>query len=471
MNKYISNYETLLTSAKIGIEFEFCSNMKPVAIVKSLSEALDKRVIAPLNVDSIENPKLKYHTPVEPSTEIFKLESDYSCGKNGCELITGPLPYKEARIILIKVFNWIKKNGWTTDRCSVHFNISYDDNIITLKNELCHLNILKFCLNIDEDRIYKEFPNRKLSIYANSVKHLLLTNIFTTNNTVNQLSIPNEKYYGANFQKVTKNYLEFRYLGCTNYEERSQIFLEMMDYFITFTYNILENPELSETDNKKLNKIVKDHQKIREVYKDPRLLRKNFPKLNVYVDMNNDIEVIKTYWTTIQNKVLEVLLNGGVRKGTLNYDTDISKMQLKDAEFNTGFVNDMELISCSGNGSISTCKLFECNFKNVVLSGCWLLHNNYIESSKIENCTVDESNICKDCYIENKGKLNIFNGTTVGGVFRIGTIGRNAEIADETDIIQSEKQTEPVQINYGTYYLPDKGQYKDRIVLSNKIKI
>jgi len=439
--------------------------MKSLSAARSLSDTLEKRVLVPLNMDDFLKPegKLKYHTPVEPTSDIFKLEADFSAGIECHELITGPLPYKEARVILIKVFNWIKKNGWTTDRCSVHANISFDDNKIKLNTELHHLNVLKFCLDFDEDMIYKKFPNRIHSIYANSIKNLLTNNIFNTDLAGKQISVPNEKYYGVNFQKIVQDYIEFRYLGSKDYEQHTSLYLEMVDYFITFTYKQLQEPFLTTKDNEKLKDIIEAHKKILEVYRDPRLLQKNFPKLQVMVDMNNNIEVLKTYWGTIKDLVLEILLKGGTKKGILNYDTDFSKMQVKNAEFDFCNITDFELLDCKGYGYVTNCKLFDCNFENMTVTSCWLYDGNYIKESRLLNCCVNETNVIENCYIKNDSPEFFFNGTMKSGIWRQGTIGTNAKIESDVSVVDSKKQEDkPKPKRFGTYAPPEGSQFKER---------
>ena len=73
---------------------------------------------------------------------------------------------------LIKVLKWIKENGYTNDRCGIHFNISFNDEKMG-SSFLTRLNRLKFILDFDEDKIWKDYPNRKNSVYAKSIKYCL----------------------------------------------------------------------------------------------------------------------------------------------------------------------------------------------------------------------------------------------------------------------------------------------------------
>ena len=94
----------ILDGARVGLEFEFYSSMEVVETARAIGKVLKKRVVVPMALSNIAEPKPLYHSPVTPSSTIFKLEPDYSGGKKMCELVTGPMAYAEARNVIIKVF-------------------------------------------------------------------------------------------------------------------------------------------------------------------------------------------------------------------------------------------------------------------------------------------------------------------------------------------------------------------------------
>ena len=102
--------------SRIGFEFEFFSKNSVEDVKDTLTRSLDKRI-------RIEE---KAHSDFIPTDKTFKLEPDNSGGSGMIELVTGPLPFTEAKLILAKTFKWLKENASTNDKCSIHINIAFD---------------------------------------------------------------------------------------------------------------------------------------------------------------------------------------------------------------------------------------------------------------------------------------------------------------------------------------------------------
>ena len=111
-----SDRNSILNAALVGVEFEFYSNIGLEETQKSLSKLLGR----PIRLED------KAHSDFQPSADEFKLEPDMSGGKGLVELVTGPVPYRNARIMISNVLNWINENGYTNDRASIHINLSFD---------------------------------------------------------------------------------------------------------------------------------------------------------------------------------------------------------------------------------------------------------------------------------------------------------------------------------------------------------
>ena len=418
-----------LSSSVIGFEFEFYTNMLKGEAAESIGKEIKKKVQV----------SEKYHSDLKVNSSLFKLEPDYSVGNKMVELITGPMEYAEAIPIMIKILNWIEKNGWTDDRCAFQFSLSFDKFRREIKDRIENLDKLKFILGIDENFIYSKFGNRSNNVYANTVKRVVPVNRFSMLENITYIDpklfkVPDEKYYGVNFTKLKDGYLEFRYLGNRDYEKKIKEIREVIDYVILYLYDILSHRANGYTkeDLAKLKEMMKEYSKVVKCYSNPELFFMNFPDFHVFVDLKGLDENIKTYFPMIKDKIFDLVVDGNVRSCYFNYDTTNGRYQLKEARIrNFMKVKDMDLISCDiKGGALENCNLFTCDIKKSRIENCNVANGCKISSSKVNDSVIEFSNELTDCFIDCKGK-NV-NCKTIGGVLRDGNIGEYAEIGKDT---------------------------------------
>jgi len=418
----------LLSSALLGFEFEFFSEMVRGRITESLSKLLGKKII-------LTN---KYHSKIPVSSEVFKLEPDYSGGGKMNELVTGPLPYAEAIPVLIKVLKWIDENGWTTDKCAFQFSLSFDKFDRSIKR-MEELDRLQFILGIDEGLIYSKFGNRKNNVYSRSIKKVVPRNRFSILENVSHIDpklfrIPDEKYYGANFTKVPKGYIEIRYLGGKDYQKKITAIRDVIDYVVLYTYDILSGRRTyTKTDLENLKSMMKEYSKVVRSFSDPEAFFMNFPDFHLLVDLKGYLENIKTYFPYIREKVFDIIVEGNVKNGFFNYDTTNGRFQLKDAKIKSAtYLDNLDLINCKVRSSkLDNCRIFSCDIRNSEIYSSEVLNGNKISKSKIKDTSADFGNKLIECYIDSPEKM--IDCEITGGVLRKGDIGRNAEVSKETE--------------------------------------
>jgi hypothetical protein len=449
--------EHILNSALIGIEFEFFSKIKIEKIAKLLAKKLNKRVVIPLAITELGNdPIPKYHSPVKTSGNIFKLEPDYSGGKEMFELITGPLEYTEAKKIIIAVFEWIEEFGYTTDKASIHINISFDKIKIKPKIKIENLNVLKFVLSFDESEIYKDFPHREQSVYARSIKNIIPNSIFFYNSIPNDLSIinmvnvANEKYFGINFTKAIDGYLEFRYIGGKGYEKKRKKIFKTINHFILSFFNVINQPEFTKNERDVLTKIFQQQRKIVQSINSYETFKENYKDIKISIDLIKNDEVIKSFWSKLTKEIFSLLTTSGLTKGKLNYDTDFGKCQLADAKLNNCNIKNFDLINCELAGIIINCELYSCKVTDSRVIMCDKVKDTEISKSKVKNTGLRTGNTCNDCFIDNFEE--IINCKVNDGVIRKGLIGSKAVISDNTNIVEpvGDEETEeakPVKVS------------------------
>lgn len=431
-----------LSAAVVGFEFEFYSGLTRGRTAEAISKLVNKKVEV----------SEKYHSGIPVTDKKFKLEPDYSGGNNMVELITGPLPYNEAIPIMIKILKWIDENGYTTDRCAFQFSVSFDKKRRDIKQPLQLLDRLKFVLGMDENRIYSKFENRKNNVYSKSIKkvvprnrYMILENIRTIDPKM--YKVPGDKYYGVNFEKLEKGYLEFRYLGGKDYQKKISEIREVVDYVIVYLYDILSNRASAYTkeDLEKLQKMMEDYSKVSKCFTNPDLFLRYFPDFHVFVDLKGFDENLKTYFPLIRDKIFDLVVEGGVKDCYFNYDTSTGRFQVKDARIRNAMdVCDLDLVGCDIKGSnISKCNVYDSKIKKCIVKDCYIARGTTISDGKVEDTLVEVTNTLDNCYINCRDKS--VNCKIKGGVFVDGIVGDFTEMSKETqkaknwNVIRSER--------------------------------
>ena len=428
---YSNEQLNAIYSSKIGLEFEFFANEGLDSVKHSLSNTLNKQI-------RIEE---KAHSDFVPTDEIYKLEPDNSGGTGMIEMVTGPMPFVESKLIIAKTLKWIRENGSTSERCSIHLNVSFDGSKLGTLTNISNLDIGKFVLNFDEDKVYEAFPNRKDSVYAKSIRFIVPLSGMTQPSPEKRLwknyMYVTEKYYGINFSKLPKDYIEFRYLGGKDYEKRYNSIMDLTEHFILSLYDTLANPIYTADDLKKLDKILETHKGVIQSYKTYEAFKRKFPKIQLMVDLQTADQIIETFYPKMREKIFELLTKADMRKGLINYDADTGRMQIKNTELMRCFeLSNCDVVDSKVQGNMNKCDIFNCELINTSMSECNLFGSTDVSDSKLEDSYVSRNVTCKDSYVY--GMRGVFSGEMEGGIFRKGRATKLARF-ENTEVIEIEK--------------------------------
>ena len=429
---YSNEQLNAIYSSNIGFEFEFFANEDIQKAKDSIANTLNKKI-------RIEE---KAHSDFAPSGDVFKMEPDNSGGTGMIELVTGSLPFVESKLILAKMLKWIRENGSTNDRCSIHVNISFDGKKLGPVANMTKLDIGKFVLNFNEDKVYEAFPNRKDSVYAKSIKFIIPLSGMTQPSPERALwknyMFVNEKYYGINFTKIPKGYIEFRYLGGADYEKKYSTILSMMEHFITSLFETLDNPAYSPDDIKKLNLVLEKHRGVVQSYKTYEKFKEIFPNIKLMVDLQSAKQIVEMYYPKIREKVFELLTKADMDSGLINYDSDTGRIQIKDADLKRCFeIIGVDIVECKVKGNIKGCDIFDSEIHDASLFESNVFGGSTVTGCKVEDSYVSRNVIVDNCYVF--GHRGVFSGEMEGGIFRQGRATKFAMFSDSTEIIEVEK--------------------------------
>jgi len=425
--------EKILASAIVGLEFEFYSSKPRKEIAREMAALVKKRI----TVGS------SYHSDRLPLTMTWYVEPDFSGGIRMHELVTEPMPYHEAVAVMFKIFGWIKANGNTDERCAFQVNISFDKMKIDLRERMENINRMKFVLGFDEEYIYERFPKRKNSVYARSINSIYPINKFVFNDNVQDVykenyELPSEKYYGINFSKLGAGYIEVRYMGGRGYEKLGGSAKEVLDYVTSFTHNVLVNNYVyTPNEVARLRNAMKEFKKVVSSFNDYDSFCLNYPNMRILVDLKGEREIIRTFYPQIREKVFDLIVKAGMRRGMLNYDADVGKYQVKGAILTKAFpLKGLEIFDSKiTNGNIIECDMHRCEIVNCHILDSNVYQGNKIRKSKIINTPLHAYNELDDCFIDNK--KHPINCKVNGGIIRSGDIGELANIT-KTEIVSAD---------------------------------
>lgn len=433
MKKYSDkflNQSSKLKNARIGFEFEFY--MKDLSYYKTM-ELLNQE-LTPVRVWGFR----QYHSDFTPDEKNFKIEPDLSGGSNMVELVTGPLSYYDAKYYLIKIVKFIQTYGYTNEKSSIHFNLSFNDN----EKNLNDLNILKLILTTDEDEIYRIFPSRKDNVYAKSVKKMIPYKEYDFFNipisvVKNNLRTPNDKYYGINFLNINNDKdtqrLELRYIGGKDYEKNIGNLIYFMDRFIINVYDSIDTDFTSEDVNK-LEEYLEEHISLFKNFSKYDNFIVDFPTIQLQIDQVGSYDLISAYYPNIYTKLYNVIdATDGLKECIINYVTLTQTVEVVDARIKTtSTLRGYDLINCETEGIFEDCFFIGSEITNSQMSKCKLQQSS-AQNSKVLNCRVEMSDLT-NCYFM-EGYLN---GDMFGGVYRSGKLGPYATMDSEVKVVTDD---------------------------------
>jgi hypothetical protein len=434
MKKYSDkflNQSNKLKNARIGFEFEFY--VKDLSFYKTL-ELLNIE-LDPVKVWGFR----KYHSDFTPDDKNFKIEPDLSGGSNMVELVTGPMDYYDAKYYLIKISKFIQNYGYTNDKSSIHFNLSFTSD----DKDLNDLNILKLILTTDEEEIYRVFPTRKDNVYAKSIKKIIPYKEYDffnvpINTVKNNIRVPNDKYYGINFTHINNEKesqrLELRYIGGKDYEKNIGQLIYFMDRFIINVYDSVDVGFDSEDVNK-LEEYLEENIKLFKNFSKYDNFIVEFPTIQIQVDQTSDYDLINAYYSRIYPKLYSVIdSSSDLKECMINYVTATQKIEIVDANIKaSSTIKNFELINCNLEGIFDSCTLVGCEIINSQLNKSSIIHSD-VDNSKVLACRVDGSSL-KNCYFME----GFLNGDMIGGVFRSGELGPYASMDADVKIVNDHE--------------------------------
>lgn len=425
---YYINQHEILKNAIVGFEFEFYTSKSYYKLLEIFN-----RELSPIKIHGFR----KYHSSFKPDEKNFKIEPDLSGGKSLIELVTGPIPYPDCKIIMLKILKLLQEISYTDEKCSLHINISFDENS---QKDINNIVPIKLILDTDEDEIYRLFPERKNNFYAKSIKKLIpfkgyIQSSNVVDMIVSNLELPDTKYYGINMKDYTRGWLEYRYIGGVDYQYKTKEIIYLLDYFILLTWNSIDK-EIDEEDKEKildyLSQNISNYKKF-NTYDD---FISEFPSIKIEIDKNDLYEVVNPFYNKLYDQIFDLVINTyNLKSAIINYDTETQKIELVDTFVKGIFdIKKWDFIQCDIiEGTYYKCFFNDCSVKNAHVESS-TFNNSEISNSKLTSCVVNDGCVLRDVYFCN----GYLDGEMESGIFRGGKIGPNAIIGENVKIVTDD---------------------------------
>ena len=185
------------------------------------------------------------------------------------------------------------------------------------------------------------------------------------------------------------------------------------------------DPKFSHANKIELQRILRKNEPLMAMLRDYTAVNKHWPKIDILVDLQDHPTVIGVQWDRFKHKVLELLSNGTMIEGIINYDSDYSTVQVKNGKFETAYLlSGFEFVDCELSGNIENSAIYGGEVHGAQILRSQIYKGCTIMDSKVESCFVHGSVTIKNSFVF--GRDGIFKGRMEGGIFREGGVGPHA---------------------------------------------
>ena len=424
------SYSPLYENTLVRVISEFSTEMTSSSVLKELTKALKRKV-------STDAPGAYNISISQDEAGYYRLE-------------TGFLTYRDARLTTLSLFAWVEKYGMSDKNHNFFYDIKFiDSESGPFKGTLFFRGIsiqkidkLKFILEFDEEKVYKTFPSRRYGFNTKSITKFNINQRFIPREASvvdpRFYSVPETSESGVNFELLSQGFLRLQYIGGQDYVKKPQEVLDILNDFCLCAWQASSDPKLTRENVGNFEKIVQKQNKVRESYLDYSIFKKNFPDIKFSVDLSEDPKTLDYFYSIIKDRIFDILSNAKFSKNEfyLNYDTNVSMMQIKEAKINCqGNINNAEFINCEIKfGNFKSCDFFECDIEDARI----IQSNLYLDSTAVRCLFIDSfanrTTILDNCEV--MGMNSVVNGQMEKGIFRLGKIGEHAEISKGTLVVK-----------------------------------
>ena len=420
MDKNLFQNDHITGNSKVGFEFRGQFKDDENVLLTKLKEILNRDI-------SLSNIKYKLLEPSDTQA-VMTVDGKY------CEVKTPQYSYFEALFILPKILELLK--GLKDEKNSyLYFRIGFSKDFC----DLDQINIMKFCLEFNEDYVLKHLTDLTLDGSFEKFTDIKPVDLESCIDTIKKRMdslkyIDYEDIYGIDFSTIKLGYITFTYAREINYRNKWEELLKCLNHTIITLYNTCSSYDFTDEESKKIEELDDNYKKVSESFRCYESFKEKYKGIKLTKDLNNDGMEMDIIFPAIKDKLFDIVVRCGIKEAEINYDSDISKLQLKNIETKKCYhLNGVDIV----DSELANCTIRNCDLYDTKVEKSSIIKSNLFGYADCKDCKIRDSFVSrniklKDCNVS--GPLGKMGGMMKGGSLRdTMVITSMAEISDDVD--------------------------------------
>ena len=422
MDKKLFQNDSVIGNSLIGFEIKGTFKKDEDELIILLSKNLNRSLM-------YSNIEYKLLEPTDKTGVFIKDGSEY--------IIKTPLyNYFEAIYILPKLFEFLHSNLDKNEHNYLYLKIGFNNSV-----NLSNLNVTKFVLNFNEKFILDNIVDLTKSGRIEKLSDFKPSSIENCSSTI-QKQLDRLKFnddvdsnYGIDFGNIKLGYITLKYFLDIDYTKKKDEILKCINHTIIVLHNSSTILEYNEDELKRIEKYNIEFDNFAKAFGCYELFHEKYKSIKLSVDLDNDKSNVNLIFPSIKEKLFNLVICNNIKEATINYDSDISRLQIKDVDLVKCYhLEGIDIVECDiRNCNVKKCDIYDCEIEDSFINDCNLFGYCDCVESKFKNCFI--SNNIK---LENSnvfGALGKFAGIINSGSIKNTTVIMSmAEIGDKVKI-------------------------------------
>lgn len=418
MDKNLFQNDNITGNSLIGFNFKGQFKDDENVLLTKLKDVLNRKV-------SFSNVDYKLLEPTNDNAILIYDGDEY-------EVKTPMYSYFEAIFIFPKLLDFLKtlkdfKNSY------LYLKIGFNKDFV----DLTQINVTKFILEFNEDYVLKNIIDSSKDGSIKKLTDIKPQSLEACTDSIQKqidtlkVADDSDEIYGIDFNTIKLGYITFKYVRDINYRNKWEELLKCINHTIITLYNCSMVPNFNDGELNKIDKMNKEYQEILKSFTCYETFKEAYKKIKITSDLNTDVAVINLIFPSIKEKLFDIIIKNGIKEAEINYDSDISKLQIKNLELkNCYHISGVDIV----DSELTNCSIKNCD-----------IYDTKIEESYIDKCNVFGYANCKNCKIKDSfisRNINLYDCNVFGQLGKMGGSMKSGSLKN-TSIITSMAEIDP----------------------------